>query len=118
MIANIAWAFWVLPALGEAGSLDETAKWFGVQLLTPVFLSLLLLGGRKSAYWLIALYGVIIGLYAIGMLGWALMGAGTPYPVYVVSILFFIVSFGVFFTALADLNIGKKERRYDEIENQ
>lgn len=118
VFAIALWAFWVLPDVGETGEFSQTAAWLAVQVLFPVFFSLLIARRRKSGYWLTALYGVIIGLYALGMTGWALVGAGTPVSVYAVCAIFFVVAFGVVFNALKDLNIGQKQRRYDEIKDE
>ena len=118
ILANILWVFWVLPAIGESGSPAETLKWLGVQILSPAFLSLLISQGRRLAYGLTAFYGAMTGLYALGMLGWALIGEATPLSVYAVCGLFFVVAFGLMFLALKDLNIGQKARRYDEIKDE
>ena len=118
ILANGLWAFWVLPSLGESGSLKETLIWISAQVLIPTFLSLLILRGRKSAYWLTVVYGIMTAFYAMGMLGWSLSGEATPLSVYVVCLLLFIVAFGVVFGALKDLNIGQKARRYDEIKDE
>ncbi len=118
VLANILWLFWVLPALGESGSPGEMLKWLGVQILSPLFLSLLMAQARRLAYGLTALYGAMTGLYALGMLGWALIGEATPLSVYAVCGLFFWVAFGLIFLALKDLNIGQKARRYDEIKDE
>lgn len=117
IFANILWMLWVLPALGETGSLLEMAAWLESQILMPVFLCLLINRHRRAGYWLTILYSVIFGLYATGMTGWSLMGVGIPYSVYVVCAILFVVSFGVFVLALKDLNIGQKTRRYDEIKD-
>ncbi len=117
ILANLLWAFWALPAIGEAGSLQETLKWLGVQILFPIFFCLLLTSRRKSAHVLMVIYGALTGLYALGMTGWALIGEGTPFSVYAVCAIFFVVSFGIVFQSLKDLNVGQKARRYDEIKD-
>ena len=117
LLANGLWIFWVLPSIGESGSFSETLEWVGVQILFPAFFCLLLSSRRKAAYGLVVLYGIFTGLYALGMTGWALMGEGTPISVYIVCAIFFVVSFGIVFHALKDLNIGQKARRYDEIKD-
>ena len=117
VLSNVLWVFWALPALNETGTVLETVEWFGVQILCPIFLSLLISKKRPFAYVLTILYGLIIGLYAVGMVGWALMGIGIPSSVYVVCSLFLIVTFGVVFHGLIDLKIGQKARRYDEIKD-
>ena len=117
LLANGLWIFWVLPSIGESGSFLETLEWLGVQILLPAFFCLLLSRPRKLAYGLIVLYGILTGLYALGMTGWALIGEATPVSVYVVCVIFFIISFGVVFQALKDSNIGQKARRYDEIKD-
>ncbi len=116
-LANVLWAFWVLPSIGESGTFSETMKWLGVQLLFPIFFCLLLSGRRKSAYVLMTIYASVIALYALGMTGWALIGEGTPVSVYVICFLFFAVAFGIVFNSLKDLNVGQKARRYDEIKD-
>ena len=116
-LANGLWIFWVLPSIGESGSFLETLEWLATQILFPAFFCLLLSSRRKSAYGLIALYGILTGLYALGMTGWALIGEATPVSVYAVCAIFFVVSSGMVFHALKDLNIGQKARRYDEIQD-
>jgi len=118
LAANLLWIFWVLPGLGESGSPAQTIKWFGVQVLVPVFLLLLIARRRKSGYGLTVVYSILVGLYAMGMLGWALIGEATPLSVYVVCIFLFIVAFGALFCALKDLNVGQKARRYNEIRDE
>ena len=117
ILANVLWAFWALPSIGESGSFLETIKWLGVQILLPVFFCLLLSSRRKSAYVLMVMYGILTALYALGMTGWSLIGEATPLSVYVVCAIFFVVSFGIVFQALKDLNVGQKARRYDEIKD-
>ena len=108
----------MLPGLGESGSISQMIKWVGVQVLVPVFLLLLISRRRKSGYWLTVVYGSLLGLYGMGMVGWALVGEASPLSIYAVCALFFVVAFGIVFQALTDLNIGQKARRYDEIKDE
>ena len=118
LLANCLWLFWVLPSLEESGSVIEMAAWLGAQVLLPVFLSFLIARRRKIGYWLTVIYGLHLGLFALGMTGWSLMSEWTPFSVYAVSAIFFVVSFGTVFLGLKDLNIGQKARRYDEIKDE
>jgi hypothetical protein len=112
LTANSIWVFLVLPAVGEEGTLSETLRWLAIQIALPGFLAWLLIRGRRYALWLLIIYASLILLFGLGMVGWALMGEATPWTVYAVCLLFFVVGFGILFYALKDLNIGQKPRQY------
>ena len=116
--ANLLWAFWALPLMLEQGSSSQTLNWLLVQTLFPVLWTLLLARKWAGVYVLLVIYGVLIVLYGIGTLGWALMGEGTPLAVYVVCGIFLVTGFGCVFCALKDLNVGKNTRTYHGIEDE
>ena len=112
-ISNGLWAFWVLPRIGEQGTFRETIQWICVQALIPVLLGILLVMRRKFVFWLLLVYSGFTILFALGILGWALMGAATPISIYLVSAVLLIMGFGVMFNTLSDLKVGNKVTRYE-----
>ena len=111
-VANLLWVLWVAPAIGELGGRDQMLEWIAVQMILPLVFSLFLLLRRKFILWVLLVYGAFVALYALGLSGWALMGAETPVSVYVVSLVLFVMSFGLIYQSLQGLNIGKKEKYY------
>ncbi len=111
-VANLLWLLWVAPEIGEIGNRSEALEWITVQMVLPLIFSIFLLLRRKFILWAILVYSGFIILYTLGVLGWALMGEGTPLSVYAVSIILFVMSFGLIYQALKGLNIGKKEKYY------
>src|SRR3989338_11577123 len=99
-LANLLWAFWALREINEQGSFVEMLQWICVQALLPVMLGLLLALKPKFAYGFLLVYSGFTILFALGILGWALMGLGTPLSVYVVSFILLVMGFGVLFHTL------------------
>lgn len=116
-LSNALWAFWALPQIGEQGYLGETVEWVVVQALLPVLFAVLLRRKKKYTYWLLVLYSMYLLLYAIGILGWGLIGAATPFSIYCVAALMLMMGFGLMYQSLKDLGLGKKEKYYD-LENE
>ena len=112
-IANLLWVFWALPQINELGNPQETAQWFFVQSLFPIIFAILIFLKKKYVFWAILMYSGFIILYAIGMLGWALMGPETPISIFTECVLLMIMSFGLLFNSIKDLNILKEVKRYE-----
>ena len=112
-LANILWAWWVLPGIGEQGSLSQIAVWLSAQAILPVLLLLLVLYKSRLGYRLIVIYSVFILLHGMGMLGWGLTGPGTPLSLYAACVILLVMGFGLFYQSLKSLGIGKTQRRYD-----
>ena len=112
-ISNALWAWWALPQINEQGSMEETIQWILIQAILPAVFAVLLLFSRRFVLWLMTIYSGFIILFTIGMLGWALMGLGVPFSIYVVCAVMFVMGFGMLFHSLKDLNVGQEARRYD-----
>ena len=111
-ISNALWAWWVLPEMNEQGTFSETLAWLFVQALVPLLFGILLNRKQRYVFWLLFIYAALIILFGVGILGWALMGPGTPFSVYATCLLFVVVGFGILFNSMKDLNFGKA-RRFD-----
>ncbi|HTL70759.1 MAG TPA: hypothetical protein VL404_05670 [Candidatus Eisenbacteria bacterium] len=111
-VANALWAWGVLPRIGEEGTPAETFEWLVVQWVVPTLMAVLLVAKSRLARPLLCAYGVVLALYGVGTLGWALMGLYTPLPVYGVCALFLVAGFGLVFRSLKDLNVGRVVKRY------
>ena len=111
-IGNLLWLLWALPQIGEQGDSSQILEWIAAQMVLPLIFSIFLLLRRRFILWVILIYSAFMILYALGVLGWALMGAGTPLSVYVVTGVLFVMSFGLAYRSLKALNIGKKEKYY------
>ena len=112
-LANLLWAFWALREINEQGSFVEMFQWICVQALLPVMLGLLLALKPKFAYGFLLVYSGFTILFSLGILGWALMGLGTPLSVYVVSAVLLVMGFGVLFHTLNDSKWGQRVTRYE-----
>jgi len=112
-ISNALWAWWVLPEMNEQGTFSETLAWICVQALVPLLFGILLNRKQRYVYWFLFVYAVLLNLFGVGTLGWALMGPGTPLSVYVVCLLFFVIGFGLLFHSMRDLNFGRDRRKFD-----
>lgn len=112
-VANILWALWVLPQINERGTGPETLQWFLVQSLFPVIFGILLALKKKLVFWLLIIYSGFTILFAIGMLGWALMGPEAPVSIFIVCLLLLVMAFGLLFNSLKDLKLGHGVRRYE-----
>ena len=112
-IANLLWALLVLPQINERGSGLETLQWFLVQSIFPVVFCLLIMLKKKFVHWLLMIYSGFIILFAIGMLGWALMGPEAPVSIYVVCSLLLVMAFGLLFNSLKDSKLGQTVKRYE-----
>ena len=112
-VSNLLWAFWVLPQINERGSGRETLQWFLVQSIFPVLFCLLIMFKKKLVHWLLMIYSGFMILFAIGMLGWALMGPEAPVSIYVVCCLLLVMAFGLLFHSLKDSKLGQKVKRYE-----
>ncbi len=111
VISVVLWAVWALPSIGESGTLSAEASWIAAQMVLPVFITLLLVRGYRPVYYLAMIWGILLLLSGAGLLGWALMGIGTPIPVYLVSTLLLLNGLGIFSSALKDLNWIRRRRR-------
>ncbi len=111
--ANLLWAFWALREINEQGGFVEMLQWICVQALLPVMLGLLLALRPKFAYGFLLVYSGFTILFALGILGWALMGLGTPLSIYAVSTVLLVMGFGILFQALKDSRWGQKVTRYE-----
>ncbi len=107
--ANFMWAFWALPDIHETGTLAETLEWICVQALVPVLFGVLVTYRRRYVCWMLIVYGGFMALFSFGILGWALMGVGTPLSVYAVCFALMVMGFGVLYHAMKDLDFGPKE---------
>ena len=112
-IANLLWALWVLPQINERGSGPETLQWFLVQSIFPVAFCLLIILKKKFVHWLLMIYSGFMILFAIGMMGWAMMGPEAPVSIYVVCALLLVTAFGLLFNSLKDSKLGQKVKRYE-----
>ena len=112
-VSNFLWAGWVLPEINEQGTFVETVQWISVQALLPLIFCVLLALKQKFVHWMMIVYSGFIILFAVGVLGWALMGPGTPASVYVVCLILFVMGFGILYQSMKDLDFEKKPRRYD-----
>ena len=112
-IANLLWALWVLPQINERGSGLETLQWFLVQSIFPVVFCLLIMLKKKLVHWLLMIYSGFMILFAIGMLGWALMGPEAPVSIYAVCFLLLVMAFGLLFNSLKDSKLGQEVKRYE-----
>ena len=110
---NFLWAWWVLPSIHEEGTVWQTLNWLLVQALLPVLLAMLLVRRRRYAFVFLLLYSVFILLYGCGLAGWALIGAATPYSLYVVCGSFFVVGFGLLYQSLKGMKVGRTIRRFE-----
>ena len=91
--------------------MTETIQWIAIQALMPLFFGLLLLLRSRIVFWFLIVYSGFIILYGIGILGWGLMGPATPASVYVVSVVLFVMGFGLLYQAMKDLRVGEKRRK-------
>ena len=112
-IANLLWALWALPQINERGSNLEMAQWFLVQSLFPIVFGFLISLKKKFVFWLLMVYSGFMILFAIGMLGWALMGPEAPVSIYMVCSLLLVMAFGLLFNSLKDLKFGQGVKRYE-----
>ena len=112
-LANLAWVVWVLPEINELGTRAETLQWFLVQSLFPVLFGLLIALKKKFVFWLMVVYSGFIILFAIGMLGWALMGPEAPVSIYAVCCLLIVMAFGLLFNSLKDLKFDRGIQKYE-----
>lgn len=112
VLSVVLWAVLALPAMHESGSFPDEASWFAAQIVLPVFMTTLLARGYKPGFWIALGWGAMVLLSGAGLLGWALMGPGTPAAVYVVAVLLLIDGLGVFSSALKDLNWIRERNRY------
>jgi hypothetical protein len=115
-ISNALWAFWALPEINEQGTFAEMFQWICVQALLPVMLGILLLTKWRLVFWLFVIHSGFIILYAIGILGWALMGLATPVSIYVVAVVLLVMGFGILYHALKDLKFDQKWVKYETID--
>jgi hypothetical protein len=116
LVAQTLWALWVLPKMNEEGSPRQIAVWLGVQVLFLCLLFLILLRRKKYSFWSMFVYAATLLLFAIGLLGWALMGLSTPLAVYAVCGLFFLSSFGMMIASLKDLGVRQRQMKSFEDE--
>ncbi len=112
-VSNALWAWWVLPEMNEQGAFSETLEWIFVQSLVPLLFGILLGRRQGYVYWFLFVYAALLVLFGVGTLGWALMGPGTPFSVYVACLLFFVIGFGLLFYSMRDLNFGRDRRKFD-----
>ena len=112
-IANLLWALWVLPQINERGNGPEMLQWLLVQSLFPAAFCLLIGLKHKLVYWLLIIYSGFMILFAIGMLGWALMGPEAPLSIYAVCFLLLIMGFGIMYNSFKDSKLGQKIKRYE-----
>ena len=112
-VSNALWAYWALPEIGEQGTQAETLQWLCTQAILPLVFGVCLAFGIRFVLWFVLIYSGFILLFGIGIFGWALMGPGTPFSIYAVCALFFIMGFGLLYQSLKDLKFGRKETRYD-----
>src|SRR3989338_6625705 len=106
-LANLLWAFWVLPGIDERGDRSEMFQWILVKSLFPAVFTFLIVFKIKYVYWMMTIYSGFMILFVIGMLGWAMMGPETPVSVYVVCGILIVMAFGLLFNSLQDLKEGK-----------
>lgn len=112
-LANLLWAFWVLPQINEVGNQSETLQWILIQSLFPVIFTVLIAFKKKYVFWLMVMYSGFMILFVIGMLGWAMMGPEAPVSIYAVCGILLVMSFGLLFHSLQDLKVGKGVERYE-----
>ena len=112
-VANLLWAFWALREINEQGGFLEMLQWICVQALLPVMLGLLLALKPKFAYGFLLVYSGFTILFALGILGWAFMGLGTPLSIYAVSAVLLVMGFGILFHTLKDSQWGQRVTRYE-----
>ena len=112
-VANLLWALWVLPEINERGSGLETLQWFLAQSIFPVAFCFFIILKKKFVHWLLIIYSGFMILFAIGMLGWALMGPEAPLSIYVVCLLLLIMAFGLLYNSFKDSKLGQKVQRYE-----
>ncbi len=112
-VSNALWAWWALPEIHEQGTMEEILQWILVQATLPAAFAVLLLFKWRLVLLLMTAYSGFILLFAAGVLGWALMGGGTPLSVYTVCLALFVMGFGILFNSLKDLGVGQKVKRYD-----
>lgn len=111
-VSNALWAGWALPEINEQGTPAETVQWIAVQALLPLIFCMLLALKQRLAFWGLMIYSGFIILFGVGVFGWALMGPGTPFSVYAVCLMLFVMGFGLLYQSMKDLNFGKKGRKF------
>ena len=107
-LSNLLWLFWALPEIHETGSLIEVVQWLGFQTCLVVLFFIGLMRGKKITFWVLLSYSILVFLYALGLIGWGLMGAATPLSVFIVAGLLFLMSLGLIYHTLQDLKIVSK----------
>jgi hypothetical protein len=112
-LANYVWGWWVLPGIGEEGSPHQILVWLSVQAILPALLLLLVLLKSRLGHRLTLVYSIFILLHGVGMLGWGLIGPGTPLSLYTACLILLTMGFGLLYRSLKSLGIGRKQRRYD-----
>ena len=112
-VTNALWAWWALPSIDEQGTFTEMLQWYCVQAAIPVLFAVLLRFRRNYVHWMLMIYGGFIALFAFGILGWALMGEGTPMPIYAVFTLLFVMGFGLLYHSMKDLGFDRDAPVYD-----
>lgn len=112
VLSAVIWVAWALPSMDESGSLPAEASWIAAQIILPVFISVLLACGYRPGLYIAMAWGGMLLLSGAGLLGWSLMGIGTPPPVYLVAGMLLINGLGVFSSALKDLNWIRERNRY------
>jgi len=96
--------------------MSETIQWLLIQVFLPAMFSIFLILRLNFILWVMVIYSGFVLLFDLGVLGWALMGDGTPFSVYVVCFILFVMGFGLLYQSLKGLNIGKENKIY-EFEN-
>ena len=116
-LSNVLWALWVLPQINEQGTAGETLTWLCVQAFLPAVFVIFLYLKKRFIFWLLLVHSGFIILYAVGILGWSLMGLFVPASIYVVCGILFVMGFGILYHSISDLKISGKVKRY-EFEDQ
>lgn len=112
VLTAVLWSIWALPSIGESGSFPDEATWIAAQIVLPVFIIALLARRYRPGFWLAMIWGLGVGLSGAGLLGWALMGTGTPASVYTVAGLLLFNGLGVLSSVIKDMNWIRERNRY------